>query len=54
MCSMHTGNYHDDDICLNVTSASVYVCMYAIDNRFELHESNKQEEKKKRRRRTKE
>ena len=41
MCLMHTGNYHHDDICRNVTSALVYVCMYAIDNRFELQESEK-------------
>jgi hypothetical protein len=41
ICLMHTGNYHHDDICRNVTSVLVYVCMYAIDNRFELQERKK-------------
>ncbi len=27
MCLVHTGNYHHDDICRNVTSRLVYVCM---------------------------
>lgn len=45
MCLMHTGNYHHDDIYRNVTSRLVYVCMYAIDNRFELQERKKKQKK---------
>jgi hypothetical protein len=45
MCSMHTGNYHHDDICRNVTSALVYIYMYAIDNRFELQEREREKKK---------
>ncbi len=31
MCLVHTGNYHHDDICRNVTSVLVYVCMYVCN-----------------------
>jgi len=40
---VRTGNYHHDDIYRNVTSRLVDVCMYAIDNRFELQERKKEE-----------
>lgn len=38
ICSIYTGNYQHDDICLNVTSVFGDDRIDAIDNRFELQQ----------------